>query len=641
MKTKKLRTILCICTALILISCIGASWIQTAGGKIDITKINIVSDGGAVQSAYLFRPVDATSENPLPAVITSHGNYNNKEMQDSNSIELARRGFVVMSIDMYRHGNSSVTDADKWTYSMIDALKYIGNLDFVDQTKVGITGHSRGAKMCNDAIKEYLISKATGREVNYDISCVLLVGSNPWTDPFVPETANQTTSVTGQNYTLSDELYNLLVDYGEPVELTIDYGQVCATYDEWNFQSPDVGNDPSKYFESDAGRAFINQLEGVNLTGDVESGKFYYGTIGGETYSRVMYQTHEIHPMNHFSLQECNAVVNYFYTELGVPNGHEYIAESSQVWWAKELFNLIGLIGLLMLIYPLGCGLMRLPLFQELAASEKPRKLPALKTVKDKVSYWVCWCIIAAIPPLLLFPIAIDWVGQGLASPSTATPIFGQPNTNELVVWSMCIAVVMVAVFFVKFALVGKPGGITIEDLGIKITAKKFFKALLLGAFVVGILYTIVFAADYFFTTDFRIWVIAVKATTPRHLVLALTYFIGFLIFYLANSMLVNANRIEGWPEWKVLLFSCINNVIGIAIIIAIQYATFVSTGALAFNAMRVVNLFPLVVLIPVASIIQRKYFDKTGNIYLGAIVMALFYSIVTCANTRTDLFWF
>ena len=637
----KIRKVLFVCIALLLISCIGASFIQTDGGKVEVTKVNIVADGGAVQSAYLYRPVDATGENPLPAIITCHGNYNNKEMQDSNTIELSRRGFVVLNIDMYRHGNSSVTDADKWTESVIDALEYVGTLDFVDQTKVGITGHSRGAKMCNDAIKEYLISKATGREINYDISCVLLVGTDPWTESFRPETANLTSSVTGQNYTLNDELYTLLVEYGKPVELAIDYGQVCATYDEWNFRSPDVGNDPSRYFESDAGRAFINQLEGVNLEGNVESGKFYYGTIDGETYSRVMYQTHEIHPMNHFSLQECSAVVNYFYTELGVPTGHAYIAESSQIWWAKELFNLIGLIGLLALIFPLGCAFMRIPMFQELESAEKPKKLPALKTGKDKAAFWLTWCVIAAIPPLLLFPIAIDWVGQGLASPSTATEIFGQPNTNELVVWSMCIAVLMVGVFLIKYALVGKRSGITANDLGVKITPQKFLKSLLLGALVVAVIYVIVFAADYFFTTDFRIWIIAVKATTPRHLVLALTYFIGFLVFYLSNSLLVNANRMEGWPEWKVLLVSCVNNVIGIGLIIAIQYITFVSTGALAFNAMRVVNLFPLIVLIPVASVIQRKYFDRTGNIYLGAVIMALFYAIVTCANTRTDLFWF
>lgn len=124
------------------------------------------------------------------------------------------------------------------------------------------------------------------------------------------------------------------------------------------------------------------------------------------------------------------------------------------------------------------------------------------------------------------------------------------------------------------------------------------------------------------------------------HLVLALTYVIGFAVFYIGNSLFTNSNRIEGWAEWKVLLVSCIGNILGISIIIAFQYITFASTGHLPLNAIRVINLFPLVVLIPIATIIGRKFYDKTGNIYLGGIVMGIFYTFVTVANTRTDGFW-
>ena len=77
------------------------------------------------------------------------------------------------------------------------------------------------------------------------------------------------------------------------------------------------------------------------------------------------------------------------------------------------------------------------------------------------------------------------------------------------------------------------------------------------------------------------------------HLVLALTYVIGFTVFYIGNSLFTNSNRIEGWAEWKVLLVSRIGNILGISIIIAFQYITFASTGHLPLNAMRVVNLFP------------------------------------------------
>jgi hypothetical protein len=39
--------------------------------------------------------------------VLAHGWWNNKEMQDSNYVELARRGYVVLSVDMCGHESSS------------------------------------------------------------------------------------------------------------------------------------------------------------------------------------------------------------------------------------------------------------------------------------------------------------------------------------------------------------------------------------------------------------------------------------------------------------------------------------------------------------------------------------------------------
>ena len=232
------------------------------------------------------------------------------------------------------------------------------------------------------------------------------------------------------------------------------------------------------------------------------------------------------------------------------------------------------------------------------------------------------------------------WPGAGSGAPSTYNDFFGQPNTNELVVWSLCITALSLIVYILMFKFYYAKRGRTLDDIGVRISAKRFFKSLLLSALVVAILYYIVFLADFLFKVDFRIWVIAVKTFEPMHLVLALTYVIGFAVFYIGNSLFTNSNRIEGWAEWKVLLVSCIGNILGISIIIAFQYITFASTGHLPLNAIRVINLFPLVVLIPIATIIGRKFYDKTGNIYLGGIVMGIFYTFVTVANTRTDGFW-
>ena len=56
---------------------------------------------------------------------------------------------------------------------------------------------------------------------------------------------------------------------------------------------------------------------------------------------------------------------------------------------------------------------------------------------------------------------------------------------------------------------------------------------------------------------------------------------------------------------------------------------------------MRIFNLFPLVVLIPAATVVSRKLYKLTGNIYLGGLLMGIFYTMMTVANTmfRGSLF--
>ena len=41
-----------------------------------------------------------------PTIITTHGYLNSAEMQDASAIEMSRRGYVVLALDMYDHGHS-------------------------------------------------------------------------------------------------------------------------------------------------------------------------------------------------------------------------------------------------------------------------------------------------------------------------------------------------------------------------------------------------------------------------------------------------------------------------------------------------------------------------------------------------------
>ncbi|MGI5910406.1 MAG: hypothetical protein ACOX6K_08595, partial [Sphaerochaetaceae bacterium] len=92
--------------ALCLLGMIGASLVQSSGGKVAVRDLRWETTHGRTMSGLLFIPKGVSAENPAPGIVVSHGMYNNREMQDLNFVELSRRGFVVLSMDMYSHGNS-------------------------------------------------------------------------------------------------------------------------------------------------------------------------------------------------------------------------------------------------------------------------------------------------------------------------------------------------------------------------------------------------------------------------------------------------------------------------------------------------------------------------------------------------------
>ena len=155
---KKSTRILCLALAILLVSCIGASVIQTNFGSVTIKDLRWETESGHQMSALLLVPDTATADNPAPAIVCSHGWFNTREMQDLNYVEYARRGFVVMAIDMYGHGNSEdVTNGSWWkpennANGMYDAVKLMAALPYVDASRIGVTGHSNGALASRTAV---------------------------------------------------------------------------------------------------------------------------------------------------------------------------------------------------------------------------------------------------------------------------------------------------------------------------------------------------------------------------------------------------------------------------------------------------------------------------------------------------------
>ena len=242
---------------------------------------------GFVESGLLFVPKSATPTNKAPAVVLTHGYLNNREMQLPFAVDLARRGFVVLAIDREAHGNNTVVssssysaDYGKGSYgaSMYNAAAFLYYMDCVDQTRIGISGHSMGGSATNNGL---LLDKVAREAGGTGIIAAGLVQAN-----------NASPS-----------------SYAEGVSV----GILKADDDEFFFKSKLADGTPSisrQYLNSVAAAQFVG-LTGYGNTADaiqVQNRAVYidgkvtnveFGQQAPKAF-RAVYEENEIHPLNHF-----------------------------------------------------------------------------------------------------------------------------------------------------------------------------------------------------------------------------------------------------------------------------------------------------------------------------------------------------
>lgn len=594
---KRAKIWLCIGIALMLLSAIVVSAVQTSGGTVTMKELMIETDKGYNMSAYLMIPENATVESPAPAVVTSHGYLNNKEMQDANYVELARRGFVVLAIDQPCHGDSQVM-AIRNADGVYQGVLALSRMPFVDVNRIGITGHSMGGGSCNSAVAE---DNENGTNL---ISAVLL------------NCADATYKDTDGNFA------NI---YGSR-----DVAILAAQYDEFFHMYTDesgVMRQAPYFMQGINSQSFLNF--GVDPTGLEARTAYtvYTETIDGEEAVRVIYNPDIIHPWSHFSAKATTSVIEFFNMTLDAPNP---LPGNDQVWQWKEAFNFVGLLGFVVFICSFSILMVYTPLFSVLRASE-PVQPAKLADGKGKLWFWLSLAA-GALFSMLIY----RWILKVGTSMSVS-----QTEAMGLGLWSTLCGVFTILSMLVFYYCYGKKRGLDLDELGVKLPAKKFGLTVLLAVIVVVVSYGCVFVADYFFYADFRIWTLAIKAFEAP-ILKYLPYALLFVTFYVASSVANNCfnyNEIGGKP-WVNTIIVAVMTTLPALILPWIQYITYYSTGAMkwAESAMHILWLFPIVLILFGSVVISRVVYKATKNPYLPGLINAAIVGLLTITNTCTTL---
>jgi len=560
-----------------LLACV----IQTDWGNVKVRDVRFAGTNGIIMSALLYEPKGVTAKNPAPGILAIHGYINTRETQDGFAIEFARRGYVVLALDQTGHGYSDPPAFENF-FGGPDGLRYLRGLDIVDKDNIGLEGHSMGGWS----------SVFAAKAVPDGYKAVVLVGSG----------TGSITSTFPRNM-----------------------GVVLGEWDE--FSQAMWGTPVAK----DAVKGALLK-KAFNTSEDVVVGKLY-GSVADGT-ARKFYQPRSTHPGEHISTAAIGDAIDWFQATL---QGGKPLPPSDQIWFWKEIGNLIALIGMILLFFPVGSLLLRGNFFKKL--EEAPAKPKSAKGI----AWWISAIIIVVLAPLTYFTFK-EYATKYKIAPNQ---IFPQSITAQLLVWLLLVGGIAVVLFLIWHFAFNRKAKATASDYGLtwgkNLDWTKIGKSFLLAFLVAFAGYlTLVFSA-WLFTVDFRYWLFAVKPMSPIQFRMFLSYLIPFIVYFIILGLVLNGQLRPTRKGMEMSLGSemAINVgllVLGFVGLIAFQYIPLLMGGTLALRSeiLFSIILFQFLPIMTIVALAYTFFYRKTGHIYVGAFLCAMLVTWIIVASQAT-----
>jgi len=631
--TKK-QSVRLICIALILVfaGSFAAGMINGSGGDVKVRNINFVTEDGINLHALLYIPDSATDSAPAPAIVSSHGYNNTAEVQGINCVELSRRGYVVIAIDAYWHGLSGGTSINVDNGNVVGdmggyaALQYIGSLPFVDSGRIGMVGHSMGCGVIQNAALRAFQNNESKSQIT--VPKALLLTSNAYnTDPEVKELA-----------------------YAKyPVNVGVIYGQ----YDEWAenmWITVKKGSDINITPKAIAGMGFSGAEYETYYKAGIDTPLTREEAIDAakDNSIRILYSPPIDHPQVHFSSAAARNVIEFF--DVTLKAGTETLPQSNLVWYWKEIFTFIAMIGFLLFVVPFACLLLEAPYFKAIIMPE-PKSPIVVSDSKSRLRYWLIFILCLLPAPFLFYwavgyPIDIAAMGRTVPTVLPANGYFQLPAANGLVIINVICGAFLLIVFTITYRLSMVKSGAAFSDLGVKLKGGLILRALLLAVITFITTYMLLVLANYFFLSDFRLFVFSFKTLSAAKWPIFLKYLPFFAFFFIISSLTLNSfTRIRDRKEWVNILLIIIASCGGYVVLFLLDYGALITTGVKMFpfvpfqegnltSALCGLFVWNMIFILPLAAVAARLLFKKTGSIWLGGFINSLMVTLFAVSNT-------
>lgn len=660
-----------------------AYMLASGWGSVKISELNIDSRGSVMQ-ATMYTPRNTNSESNLPCVIFTHGLSCNHSTVNPFAEELAKRGFAVLSVSTYGSGESETSDMSDPSYGMYDALQYVRTLNYVDQTRIGMIGHSQG-------------SKNTSAAVDMDSSLLTLndlkvnILYDTFGQTFTEEEIQQDADALAENRLTANEVsaYKVLAKQAETYFNTRLKAAVILG-GNWGSEAQDVSvagytvvrepNTNMCYMIStfNEGRAGTGQQ---NLSKEEMMAKFQSTTtlqpaqwyaldqtsnaaapastvLGGlfdisytgsaalrdaidSRTTRMIVNQIGGHAKDYFSTDSARYILKYFEQTLQYNCGNITdpatvpMSENSLTFLYRETCDLLAMFAMFVSIIALAGMLLQTKKFSDL----RMECTEPLST-KKSAPFWISAMLLVLATMFAEYYVATKGPMLGFKSEGLKH-FLSLDFTANIHLWFMWILSIASFAVLVIFGIMTKKstGRNIVKELNLSMSVKKVLRTFLLSCVLIVYAYLLLAAMKYFFHQDFRFWDNGMKDMLPQYWTLCLRYMIFILPSFLVSAMMVNGGRMKDMNDGLNTLLQMVIAGVGVYILVAYSYGTvyaqYASTGVGSAPAIAFISTWPMLINLPVFAFINRKLYKVSGNVWLPAFVNTwlVAWSMVSCQS--------
>jgi len=135
---------------------------------------------------------------------------------------------------------------------------------------------------------------------------------------------------------------------------------------------------------------------------------------------------------------------------------------------------------------------------------------------------------------------------------------------------------------------------------------------------------------SYFLNVDFRFWIVQLKPMSPLQVRIALRYLIPFALFYIMFAVVLHGQmRLSSGSLTKKMIVSMLVSSLGYLVLLLLLYVPLLGGGKLSVPDVRMtlyaIIAIPILPLFIIVSLISTYFYEKTGFVYVGAFINAMF----------------